>query len=312
MTVADIATRLLCYTDNRSLSEALTLGAEYLADVIQHINGGAQELFANGPSFLSQRPFGDVLREPTQISIATAVEDNATAGTITTFAAWMVGCTVRIDGQTDNRLVSYSAGISKFLFPLPASGTLTATVFCDAIALPTNTSRVLPRPELPGTWYLEAAQNDQDFRDLHTQGDYGRQRRGALSLAFPTGTPTTYQVESVILDGQTQPQYYFRVLPLPERKFLLKYTAIVGPPLVSVDDLDAANDGAACTKVIPIPAGWDQLYLLPITLQRYTASPFFKNSEAKEEIARQYRAALVGLTASSPQSERNVIFSPGI
>lgn len=311
MTVAKIAATLLCYADQRSLSEALAAGSEYLEDVVLHINGAAQELFSEGPAYLRRRPMGDVLRAPVQISIADAVEDSATAGAITTHVAWMTGCTLRIEGHPDNRLLSYSGGVSTFLFPLPASGTLTATIYGDAIALPANTSRVLPRPELPGTWYLDPAQNEKDFRDLHTQSDYGRKRPGSLSQTFPTGTPCTYFIDPVLADGATQPQFYFRVLPLPERKFLLRYTAIVSPPTIVVADLDAAGNGAASTKTIPVPVAWIPLYFMPIALQRYTASPYFKNADAKEEIGRQYTAALKGLESSDPQSERFARFTPG-
>lgn len=312
MTVAEIAKLLLHYSDQHTLTAAAVADDNsglYLADVVRHINGGAQELFAEGPEFLSRRPIGGVLPEPVQTTINSAVQYSTTAGVITTHSAWMTGCTVRIEGQPDNRLISYNAGVSKFLLPLPTSGNITATIYADAYFLGASVSQILPRPEIPGSHYLEPALSESDLQDIYVEQDYGRARHSnPISTTSPVGTPLRYWIEPILVDGEPQPRFYLRVLPMPNKLFWLKFSALVSPPIVAVSDLDAANEGAGCTKTIPIPTDWNALYLIPIILQRYTGSPMFRNAEALKEINRQYTAALLGLKGKNPQAEQVVRF----
>lgn len=51
-----------------------------------------------------------------------------------------------------------------------------------------------------------------------------------------------------------------------------------------------------------LPDGWDESILLPVALQRFTASPLFKNESVKAEIARQYGEAIKILSLSNPQA----------
>ena len=315
MIVSDIAKLLLHYSDQHTLAAAATADAGsglYLKDVCRAINAGAQELFAKAPPHVSRRPRGAVLPAPKPITIASATQYSAIAGTITTFANWMVGCTVRLPGHPDNRLLSYEANVATFQIPLLVTGTLDAIVFGDAIQLDEDVSEVLPRPEIPDCRILVPAQSESALHAAtgDREHDYGHERGGQI-ITIPTpGEPTTYWIEGMIVAGANKPRIYFRVLPIPDRAYPLKYQVKIAPPAVGVDDLDAENEGAACTIEIPIPTDWNELYLIPIILQRYTASPMFRNQTAKQEIGRQYIEALNGLQTIQPQADRRFRFRP--
>ena len=311
MNAAELARRLLIYTDNRTLSEANSAGTEYLIGAVDAINAGAQELYSLAPDFLSVRPYGLAVTAPASITIDALSAGSAATGSITGFANWMLGCTVRIGGEPENRLLSYSGGAGVLANQITTStGTQSATVFCDCLTLPTEIYTVLPVVTLSDSRVLTPARGVHGLEwTVDRWEDFGLSN---VSLSRRNaGPPRTYFItaNSLSVSG-TAPALQMLLSPMPDATDLVTFRARVKPVSISVSDLDAANNGASATKEIPLPAGWDEMFLLPFALQRFTASPFFNNNGIKEELARQFTTARESLWKMHPQRGRTVRFTP--
>jgi len=311
MNAAELARRLLIYTDLRTLSEASTAGSEYLVGAVDAINAAAQELYSLAPDFLCVRPYGLTIRAPATITLAGLAIGSSATGTITGYASWMLGCTVRISGEPDTRLLAYAAGVGTLSHQITTTtGTASATVYADCVSLPDEVTVVLAGVCLADKRALAQASGSNGLAwSASRYEDFGlgavSHTRGAI------GQPRTYFVTaSSLADNLALPTLQIILSPMPDTVELLTFRARLRPASISVDDLDAANNGAAATKEIPLPAGWDELFLLPFALQRFTGSAFFNNAAVKEEIARQYVVARDSIWKLHPQGGRTVRFIP--
>jgi hypothetical protein len=301
MNVAQLAKRLLVYVDIRSLTEAASTGTEYLDDVVTHINLAAQELYSLAPPYVSNRPLSVTLNAPASVQVLDATAGSSEAGEIVGFEDWMIGATFVIAGAAPNRLLSYTdtpSPASVFVSGLPGSGTLAGTCYASAAILPDEVIQIGKEPYILNSHILTPRNQDVYRRD------YGRRTRiTPVWSEGATGTPIHYWIETLNDSATGKLLKFFRVSPMPTGQVLVNMTARVAPPEIVVADLDAANDGAATTKVIPVPNGWHESYLLPIALFHYMGSPFFKNSDVKQSIAARYTAALNHLQSLQPQAD---------
>jgi hypothetical protein len=93
MNAAQLAQRLLVYTDQRTLSEANTAGVEYIQSAVDAINSAAQELYRLAPA-IAERRYGLATRAPATLTID-AVTGSATATILSGWESWMVGQALR-------------------------------------------------------------------------------------------------------------------------------------------------------------------------------------------------------------------------
>jgi hypothetical protein len=419
MNVAEIAGRLLQYTDHRTLAEANTAGVEYLQAALDAINGAAQLCYLHGPETLSCRFFGHNIEAPASATVTYDTAWHWASGGSASYAGRAItvtGDTIaynRIlssdasdftaerdapaaltsvpvptgnivvsgagsaevngvyslmgeyngkpyyssiaDSAWDISAISYNAAwviynnssVFEYLGPpsgdeatpdlvntwqvtegqapaptvtaeMPAATGAAATIYHDAVALDAGITHILPEVVLDEEVPLRAAGTEADlYLETRYRWDYGeRFRFPSISAKPPTpGRPVSYWIQTSVANvaaGQSQPSLYMRLSPFPDKAYTLRYRARVRPPKAIVSDLDAANNGAACTKEIPMPAGWDELFLLPVAKQAYAGSPFFTNQGVKEEFARGYQDALERLRETHPQTNRPVRFIPEV
>lgn len=191
------------------------------------------------------------------------------------------------------------------------------TVYNDAVAISADIIEVLGNVTLDDSITLRAATNEANLYSesaIYGSSDYGRTHESRIAARPPVpGQPRAYYIAN--LNPNTsggQPTLYMRLCPYPTTRHVVRFRARVKPPAVAVSDLDAANNGAACTKQIPIPFGWDESFLLPIAKQHFTACPFFNNASQREEIARAFKTAMENLDRTRGQSARPLNFVPTI
>src|SRR5436190_10665962 len=106
MTPFTVAKRMLPYIGVLSFDPAVnasTAGKRAIDDgdvqfCVDCMMGAAEEMFAEGPAALSETDYGDVLRAPLGVTFTTT-QYSATIAAFGAFAAYMVGCTVRISGD---------------------------------------------------------------------------------------------------------------------------------------------------------------------------------------------------------------------
>lgn len=190
-------------------------------------------------------------------------------------------------------------------------------IYNDAIALPSEIVAVLSDVVIDNRALLVATTSETQLNSilrLHKTTDYGRPRPIRNQPFSPApGIPSAYFIDSIATTGNTAaPTRYMRLSPWPVNTHTITFNARIAPANITTADLDAANNGAACTKEIPVPNGWDETYLLPIAMQHFTASPFWNNQAAMPEIRRRYEWTLQTLPLSNPQRDRQVDIYPAI
>lgn len=277
---------------------------------LSDINGALQEMFEGGPPHLSRRPFAVDVQAPAVVAID--VTEGSTAVTITGYLDWMAGCLVRITGATyDNELVIDINGEPALLQPFRGTDgqELPATVYCDAIALDSTLIEVLGDPEIPNVRKLCMAAGRESFlrADIDYWRDYGRADTTVQRVARSIGQPHTAWIESVLLEDEMAEMNAkrLRLCPLPDTTYTVRGDALYAPPAFTLSDLNNS-------LIIQLPNGWHESILLPMALQRFTASPWWKNADVKTEIARQYTAALKILQGTRPQNKRPGPMRPGM
>lgn len=263
------------------------------------ITGALQELQARKPDAFVSR-VGKTVAAPVS---GTAV---LTAGsTAVNLSSWggadLRGKMIRV-GSTWNQVAAGAAAPGNALV-LPwrgASGTASIVVYDDAVLVGAEGFVVVGNVWLEGYGMLRACPDRATytaFRDDLLATDYSVSR---VQRQRSVGQPESWWVESAWAHAaDTGQQLYMRLAPLPEQEYSISYDLALRPRELVPDDLEDED------LVIPVVEGFYDSVLIPWVLQRWTASPWFKNESAKAEIARQFSVAQNILHDLSGQQETN-------
>ena len=298
MTVRQMGLRLLHFIGVTQLaaqsspeSDLENLQPSDLGEVCTAINGGMQELWDLAPSEMRERRMGGVLHGPTQVTLAVTQYSTAISA-LTTWAAWMAGCTIRISGEDQDNEISNSTTLASPY--MGTSGTVQATVYGDCIQLDGTIGKVVTPVEIPNLIPLTPATSRADFYKYI----------GAPGVTTTAGSAMPYfgfrrivqRPIAWFVEGYHDPALPYlprrlRVGPLPDSTYAISYRVSINPPLYSAADIDNGDHTTDPGTTFPIPNQWVESILLPFALIRYTASPSFKNDAKVQEIGRQYQLA---------------------
>ena len=301
-----LAQTCLDFIDVKYLAQASDSQKLWIATAI---NGAVQEIWAAGPAHFKRRELTAIIHGPTTVHFATTMGSRVITG-FDGWADWMVGCSVRVDGDVyDNELSD--EGMLLQPYQGGTNGMVTAQVFGDAVTMDPEVSSILGCVRLADIRELVPSPSREAFNRANYwhEGDYGEAILSVQVRRKWTGQPHTYWVDTVYLpavvgDGDpapaqpSQPAIRLRVAPIPAQQFILKWDAEINPPTVTTDQL--GDD----SRIFQLPGHNDEVVLLPFVLQRFTACPWFKNAEAKVEIARQFTQAYSAVYGSRPQVKR--------
>jgi len=279
--------------------------------VANAINGALQELWSKGPAWFKRRELTAALHGPTSVTLMEVAHNSTALTGVMGWEDWMVGCTVRMAGDNyDNEFVSATELLHPYqgtpkvagFGEIPIFSDTAATVFGDAITLGPTVGSVLGCVRLADIRELTPVASRSEFNraNAYHEGDYGERTLAVQAKRPMPGQPHSYWVDTIYsaTDSATQPVIRLRVTPLPVASFVLKWDSEIVQPAVEVDNL--GDD----TVVFQLPNESAELILLAYVLQRFTAAPWFKNTDAKPEIARQFQEAKSALYAARPQVKR--------
>ncbi len=265
-----------------------------LPAVVTCINGGLQEAYTLCPSNLIERQVGDVLRPAEGVTL-TVTQYSPVISSLTTFASWMLGCSIRMEGdEIDNRIVSQTELARPYL-GTSGSGKA-ATVYADCIAVPSTYCAVVAPVEISTRrGPLRMCSTREEFilwNNPHVTNRQGWILYGGYPLHNKTiGEPVASLADWESLGGTTQPKLYLRFNPMPDRVYSITYTARLAPPTITLADIWASGTPTVDPGVpvtLPLPEG----ILLSICLQRWSSNPSFQAEGSQlQEIARQYKEA---------------------
>jgi hypothetical protein len=314
MTIQQIAKDLLRYigvvnsldaTANLTNLSTVTPDALDLQFVATTINGAYQEIFAGAPAALRERDVAEVLRAPTTVTVD-ATQFSKTIANLTTYASWMIGCTIRIPGDNqDNEIVSSTALLRPFM-GTTATG-ISSTVYADCIALDSTYSRVLGPVGIPGNPILRNARSKEEFvfgtgqewstpdgNSIQPDPISSWQRQKTL------GQPAVWFTEARYDGTNTYLPLMLRFNPMPSSALAVGFKAKVKPPTVTTASI--GTDAGTDTN-ITIPMDWVESILLPVSRQRFKAHPRFQASaESVAQITADYKIAIEILNDLSAQT----------
>ena len=259
-----------------------------LPDALVAVNGAWQEISAAGPASLTEQSCSDVLRPPTQVSVA--VTQYSAAVTVTGWQTWMAQCTARVGGDgTDNRFLSSTALLSPYL---GTSGTVQATVYGDALAMDSRFLNIIEPFTADGRPLGIAADESQVLSGSQAQwqdgSDYVTQAVGYLNQK-PVATPNVVFPDSVWDSSKAYLPIYLRFSPMPDRAYAVRFRAKLKPLVFTTADIGDATTVANST----IPADWVESILLPVALQKWMAHHSVNPSPGQmQEIGRAYQQAM--------------------
>ena len=265
--------------------------------LISIITAALQVCYARAPEAFAGQA-GTIIAPPTSCTI-TAINGSPVIS-ISGYPYDARGRSLKIDGQYYQVAIT-ALGTTELVEPWQGTtGSFAATVYGDAVEITSAFHHLLGDVIVQGSGPLFAAPDRQTFlniRDGSMTGDYGQ--RGAVARdPNPPGTPEAYWVEEAYLATGTK--RYIRIAPFPASSARMSYTVEYKPREISIADLSDA------TLVLPMPGDFVDSIFVPIVLQRWTGSPWFRNESAKPEIARQFKEALQLLAGWSPQDTREI------
>lgn len=246
---------------------------------LSKLNSAMQFIFREGPSSLSERPGGSVIKAPRTVTITVT----QFSSTVTISSGWesdMFGCSIVIagDGFGENTILSQT----RLRRPWPAaSGTFQGTVYHDCLSLAADVRTIIEPIELPEIDPLIVLVTSQADFDTFNSGYVGTQKRSAQ--------PRAAMVDA-IFNGTALPVKVLKLNPMPDAIYPIRWREKLDPVPFTMADVIASGDEAAGPFTDPaklLPVHWPESVLLPIATELFMSHPSFSNPSAAQAIQRE-------------------------
>ena len=256
------------------------------------INAGLQNLYAEAPPVYREAPFGGILAAPQTINLNLTNGSNTFTGWVPTSANYFA--TARIPTDTFDNLVIPPSGLLNAFEG--TTGTQAAIIYGDTIPLPANIERIIDEPALMGTRY-RLARNDEYWGGSwgsYNEGGFwfgpfnggGQQRRVAI--------PRTYWVEpNAYAQASSGPAFVLRVDPLPSSLYQIRGRALFYPPRLLMGALQA-------NQQLPLNDAWVERLLIPLILAEMADYDLWKDKTMVGTTQKKGEVAMSKIQKLSP------------
>lgn len=274
--------------------EAANADAATLSRILSDQNALLQTIWTMLPQGWSQVPTGERLAAPAALTGLTLSQGAKTiSGTLT---AEMVGCTIRLDGDTNDNILATTTTLARPYLGA-STGAGTGTIFGDCITLGTGTVGVLGPVILLGEHELTPLRSRRDLQMFSTAQVHYQTRNDMpeqeYSVADPrdVNRPIGFLVEQELIG--TRVQLRLRVSPLPDREYVVQFDKRIATPRVMA--LDSTE--------IPLPQDMAESIYLPMLRQRFSTWKHFP-AEAKAGLKEMSDDAFTLLVKMKPMPVR--------
>ena len=271
MTVAALLQRL---TRNLTVRSVTDMPAGESTRVFDALNDAVREWFEMAPPEWKRNTTSALIQAPLQISIT--VTQNGTAFTLNTSfpaggyaaAADLVGKALLIAGESSlNRIQSSGELLKPYL---GATGTVTATVYCDTVPFASSDWRIDGDPLWRGEGMFQSRRVTPWMGVMNIWMEPLQTDR-PVPVYF--GTPLWYWTGSHQPSlSQATPYWYLYLWPLPATVGTLLFTKECVPPAYNIADLQTQRDVPIPDAYIPTLVQRSQLRLISSPLWRKDAS----------------------------------------
>lgn len=264
--------------------------------VLRCLNGAFQQYFKDGPSEVRESNVGANINAPTTVTLTATNGSTAISG-LTTYASWMLGCTIVITGDTqDNELTSST------LLARPFQGTtgtgISATVYNDSIQLDWTVSEVLNPVFIasPSMTFLRPCKTRMEFARI----------AGVPLVTTPDGWAYDWPFFWIVQKAVSRPLWWYleaayssplgyvprriRLAPMPGMQLSMGFRITSTATRYLVADV-MNNDFSDPGTLLPINDGDVEELLMPIFIKKLSECPQFKNASQMPSIMAAYAEA---------------------
>ncbi len=255
MLPSDFAVQLAPMIGTSTIDELSSLNGLNLSDsdraaMAIAMTQGLQEVFALGPPALSEQRYSTILRGPTNVTF-NATQFSTTISSFATWASWMEGCTIQGGDGEDNELLS----ATELLRPYnAATGAVSATVYGDAIKLPSWAKNTMPPVETQQVPQLVPANNREEFRWWNAVNQWGHYARygwpSYSTRSKSSGRPLVYFVEPRYDPSTGALPLFMRFNPMPGSATPVTFRIKRKPPVIVANDLSVDNGSLTVTGTL--------------------------------------------------------------
>lgn len=182
---------------------------------------------------------GAYLHAPATLTL-NVTQGSATISSLTTYASWMPGCTIRIGGDdSDNELATQTTLARPFNGP---TGATTATIYGDSVTLPSTVSRAISPIYVPNFGPMPIADSLEQFISLSGYPTVvSADGRTLCPLLFgyrkSIGRPRVALAVGAYDGTLDYVQRRLRVAPLPDQNYSMAFRAAANPPKFTRNDI---------------------------------------------------------------------------
>lgn len=259
-------------TRNTSVDDLAGCSAQDAMELIRVMNEGMQMFYKLAPTRWSRTGASALILEPTTVSCD--VTANSTAVSNAPFTAAMRGCTAKLEGaDTFNEIVSTNQLLHAWT---GSTGTVTATVYYDAIAITDFTvEKIVNDPVIVETDKRLVRQEQFESEASVYPFRYGSPGGVGRNVRMTSTYPSFYRVNYVGNSYQANTGDAVVILmmdPLPLSKFNVRFDIQVRPGSYRIGALTTASD-------IPVDDSLAYSTLLPLCERGLLRSPIWNGTE---------------------------------
>ena len=267
------ANRLMRDLKEKSIND---LTADTRLELLDAINGGLQKLHLVAAWQSKATSVSIPLDAPVSVAIGVSLGSTTTTGP--EFTADQLDRTVVITGDAIENQIT---GIHSLLHPYGgASGTVTAKIYCDCVAIPEPYSEIVGDPRVMEDGYRLT--NFQPERDWNSARCIRR--------------PRYFWMEANAANQNSPAPFVIRFDSLPDKLYRLECMAMLAPARISFTDLLAPDTD------IPLRAEQVEAFLLPVSRGLLANSELWRNAETRPAAKAEAAQALSEYELLKPKS----------
>jgi hypothetical protein len=254
------------------------------------LNSALQVIQKYGPQTLKEGERAAYFGVPTPVAILVIVTNGQSATLSGVVPAWMIGCSILIDGDADMNRISDISGsdISLVRGYRGPGGVVGATVYADCALLGADVKAVVE--PVYGSQSVNGIANNQRLLPAVSLDEFTRWQRDQGMAGRQIGIPSRYLVER-----RRSGEVFLRVTPMPGSSFNATFQAKLLPERVDdtiIDDAGGPDPGYEFTSLSEDDV---ESVLLPIARWKFFTHPALKNSESRGAVKLEYDEVMVGV-----------------
>jgi hypothetical protein len=264
---------------------------------IAALNSGLQTIQKWGPQNLKYGERAAFYNDPSQLTLATVALEGQSATATTTPPAWMLGCSVLLEGDGDvNRIMDITGDTISLLrgFRGNTASNVGATVYADCATLNEEIGAVLEPVYGSPNLRLSPAKDLDDFQRFAQRC---WRSMGAAVETTPNsqpGFPQLYYVER-----RRAGDLFLRVAPMPGSRFNATFQAKLRAERVDDSIVDTEGGDDPGYEFSSLHADDVESVLLPIARWRFFTHPALKDAEARIVVKAEYDDVMAALRSGT-------------